>query len=64
MKNYSQWASFVVIFQLYEREKLEVERLRKENEKLQQEVQDKTYDLEKVKNKNESRSNDSRVSCC
>ena len=64
MKNYSQWASFVVIFQLYEREKLEVERLRKENEKLQQEVQDKAYDLEKVKNKNESRSNDSRVSYC
>ena len=48
--------------QLYEREKLETERLRKEVEKLQQEVKDRTYDLEKVKSKNESRSNDSRVS--
>ena len=51
-----------LVLQLYEKEKLDNEKLKKDVEKLRQELSDISYDLEKAKNKHESRSNDSRVS--
>lgn len=50
---------FYLLFQLYEEEKLENERLRKDITRLQQDLTDAKLDIEKLRQRNETRVVDS-----